>query len=120
MKKSSIIEFSIIMVLFGIVFFSFANKASYAFSVNYEEELYNQLIESIKNNTKIYAKNTKDFFKDGKDVYLTIKELADLNLVLADEDGNVVDPRDENKILNDVKVKISQKNDKIEVKILNN
>ena len=119
MKKRSIIELTIIMVLFGIVFFNFANKASYAFSVDYEKESYNQLIDSIKNNTKIYAKNTKDFFKKDEDVYLTIKELANLNLVLADENGNVIDPRDENKTLNDVKVKITQNKGKIEVNVLN-
>ena len=118
MKKRSIIELTIIMAVFGVVFFSFANKASYAFSVDYEKESYNQLIDSIKNNTKIYAENTKDFFKDGEDVYLTVKELAALNLVIEDENGNVIDPRDDSKVLNDVKVKVSQKNNKIEVNVL--
>ena len=118
MKKKNIIEFSIIMIVFGIIFFGFANKVSYAFNVDYEKESYNQLIDSIKNNTKIYAKNTKDFFKDDNDVYLTIKELADLNLVIKDENGNVTDPRNEEKNLNDVKVKISLNKDKIEVNVL--
>lgn len=121
MKKNgyTIVELLIVLAVFGLAYFMIANKVSYAFKVDYNSEIYNQTITSIEKNAKIYAENNLDLFKEGKDVYLTVADLAQKNLVFHDNNGVVSDPRENGKTLNDLKVKLTLESDNsVTVKVL--
>lgn len=119
MKKINGLAISafVILIVFTIVYFIMANKASYNFSTDFETELYNLKIDNIKKQAKLYGENTTDLFKDKTDVYITVADLAQVDYVI-NNDGIVTDPRNENKNLNDVKIKLTYKNDEVTVKVL--
>ena len=107
-------ELIIVIVVIGIGYFILANHLSYAFSVDYEEAMYNQTISYIEKNAKIYAEANLDTFTE----YMTVDELVEKG-VLLNTDGKVVDPRDENKSLNDLRIKLTLKNNKVTAEVLN-
>lgn len=106
-------EMIILLVVVGIGYFVLANHLSYAFSVNYEDEMYAQTISYLEENAVIYAEANPDNFEE----YMTVDELVEKNMVL-NEDGKVLDPRDENKSLNDLRIKLTKKDDKITAEVL--
>ncbi len=122
MKKSgyTIPELVVLMVIVGVVYFAVANKASYAFSVNYEDDLYNQTIASIEESAKIYGENNPSIFDgvEGNSVYMTVDDLAVLNVIFTNSEGVVVDPRHEDKTLNALNVKITKQDDKVTAEVL--
>lgn len=120
MKKNgyTTVELIIVFAIFGIFYFVAANKVSYAFSVDYQSEMYNQTISSIENSAVIYGENNLELFDEEKTIYLTIGELAEKNAIFVNKEGVVYDPRNEDKKLNDVKVKLTYKNNKVSAKVL--
>ena len=108
----------IILGIFTIGYFLIVNKFSYNFDVNFEEDLYELKIAAIEKQSEIYAKGHSELFSESSDVYLTVEELATENVIISDNDGNVLDPRDSEKTLNELKVKITNKDDEITAKVL--
>ena len=81
--------------------------------------MYAVTINSIEKQSVVYGQNEKDLFKDKSSVYVTVEDLIKKGYYFADdEEGNVEDPRDTSKNLNDVKIKITNKNNKITAKVL--
>lgn len=117
-KGFTTIELLVVIAVFGIVYFVAANKISYAFSTDYDTELYNQTLNYIETSAKIYGEYNLALFEEEKEVYVTVGELAEKNIVLANTEGTVNDPRDENKNLNNMKIKLTYKNDKVTAKVL--
>lgn len=118
MNKKSIIVLSIILGIFTIGYFTSAIIVSKNFKGNYEEELFEQKIAAIETQAAIYAENTEDLFKDEKSIYYTIEELALANVIVSNKDGVVLDPRDNNNELNNLKVKITNEDGKVTAKVL--
>lgn len=112
------VEILIVILVVGVIYFITANNISYAFEVNYEEDLFNQTVESIEKNATIYGKQNLDLFKEEKDYYITVGELAELGLIFTDGKGTVIDPRNEEKTLNDLKVKLTCENEEVTAKLL--
>lgn len=112
------IELVVVLGIFSIAYFASAIAISKNFNVNYEEELYNQKIAAIEKQASIYGENKEDLFKDGDSVYMTIEDLAKENVIVASEEGVVADPRDSEKNLNDLKVKITSNDNKVTAKVL--
>ena len=107
-------ELIIVIVVVGIGYFLVANHLSYAFSVNYEDEMYAQSIEYIEKNAEIYAEANLDNFTE----YMTVDDLVEKGILL-NTDGKVLDPRDENKSLNDLRIKLTLKDNKVTAEVLN-
>lgn len=120
MRKSGFttIELLVVIAVFGIVYFVAANKISYTFSTDYNTEIYKQTIASIETSAQIYGENNLKLFEEDKEVYVTVGELAKQNIVLANTEGTVNDPRDEKKTLNDMKIKLTYKKEKVFAKVL--
>lgn len=120
MKKNgyTIPELVIVIVIFGVIYFLIANNISYAFSLNVEEELYNLTIDNIEKTAKIYGENNLELFKEDKDIYLTVSELIENNILTAEE-GKLTDPRNSSKDLNNLKVKLTLEDEnKVTAKVL--
>lgn len=120
MKKNgyTVPELIVVVAIFGIIYFIAANKVSYAFNIDYDQKLYDQTLASIENNATVYGENNLKLFDEEKDVYMTVGDLAEKGLVLCRTEGVVSDPRDEEKTLNDLKIKLTYENEKVTAKVL--
>ncbi len=121
MKKNgyTVPELVIVIIIFGVVYFLVANNISYAFTLDVDQELYNLTIESIEKKAQIYGEANLDLFDEDKDIYLTVNDLIERSIIFPDKDGKIVDPRNENKELNNLKVKITLEEDnKVSTKVL--
>lgn len=123
MKKSmnkgyGVVELVIVLAIFSVGYFVTANIVAKDLNVNYEETLYENKINTIETQAKMYAQNTESLFKDSASIYMTVEQLANLNAVQFDKEGKVTDPRNTGSDLNNLKVKITNKDNKIEAKVL--
>lgn len=119
MKRGySIVELVIVLGVFSVFYFGASWVISGELNVNYEDELYEQKLAYIVSQTKVYATYNDELFKEDDIVYKSIGELAQLNAIHKNTETDVYDPRDKEKTLNNIKVKIEKKDDKIEVKVL--
>lgn len=112
------IELLIVIGVIGVIFFVGANQVSSTFDIDYNKELYDQTIETIEKTAEVYAEVNKELFSESTDIYLTVGELVEKNTALASSEGVVSDPRDNNKNLNDLKVKLSLTDDNVTAKVL--
>ena len=112
------IEMIIVLALFTVGYFVVANIISYNFDVNYEEDLYDLTISSIEKQAALYGENNTEIFAESNDVYMTIEQLAAANAIISTSEGVVADPRDDSKILNDIRVKITNNDDEITAEVL--
>lgn len=119
MKKLNAITICLFGVIgvFTVAFFIWANKVSYEFSVDYSDKLYDLKIANIEAQAQTYAEANKDIFKDEAEKYITVDDLAKLGF-MATNDGKVVDPRNDEKDLNNIKIRLTYKNEKVDVKVI--
>ena len=101
-----------LLAVFTVGYFALANMFSYDFDVNYEEDLYD-----LKN-AVIYAEGHEELFAESSDVYMTVEELALANVIISNSEGVVEDPRNSEDTLNDLRVKITNKDDVITAEVL--
>ena len=123
LKSKNIILYEILVAIFifTIIYFIVANHISYSFSYDEKLALYESKINLITSCAEIYAQKNMDLFNEKDTVYITVNDLVESGLIDADdESGNVKDPSSDVKTLNDIKIRISYKNDKISSKILTN
>ena len=110
-KGYTVAELAITLGVFGIAFFIAAGSISNVFNFDYKTDLYNMTISAIENQASLYGKMNPELFEEDKSIYVTIDDLAQANVVISYEDGKVLDPRDNTKKLNDIKVKITKESD---------
>ena len=117
-KGYSTVELIVVIAVFTVGYFVVANMLSYNFDVNYEEDLYNLKIASIEEQAEVYASAHTELFTESKDIYMTVEELAENNVVVCTSEGVVADPRNSEETLNDLRVKITNDDDKITAQVL--
>lgn len=117
-KGYSAVELIVVIAVFTVGYFVVANMLSYNFDVNYEEDLYNLKIASIEEQAEVYASAHTELFTESKDIYMTVEELAENNVVVCTSEGVVADPRNSEETLNDLRVKITNDDDKITAQVL--
>lgn len=119
MKKDgySVIELVVVLSLFSIAYFAGAFMISKTLDVDFENDSYKQKLGYIENGAVMYAKLNEDLFKENKTIYVTVEDLVEAHTIYS-TGGLVTDPRDKDNNLNNVKVKITNENDKIKAKIL--
>lgn len=112
MKKNgyTIKELIIILSVFTVVYFSGVILVSHCFNYNQENDEYIAKLDLIKTQALLYAKDHTDEFNDNK-LIIYANDLVKSNYLSADESGNVVDPRETTKNLNDLKIEITKNND---------
>ena len=107
-----------LLAVFTVGYFVLANMFSYNFDVNFEEDLYDLKIAAIEKNAVIYAEGHEELFAESSDVYMTVEELALANVIISNSEGVVEDPRNSEDTLNDLRVKITNKDDVITAEVL--
>ena len=107
-----------LLAVFTVGYFVIANMFSYAFEVDFEEDLYNLKIAAIEKNATIYAEGHEELFAESSDIYMTVEELALAGVIISNSEGVVKDPRNSEDTLNDLGVKITNKDDRITAEVL--
>lgn len=121
MKTKNLIVYEIasILLVFTIVYFISVNKVSYAFSYDDVKELQESKVKLINSSAKLYGEINCDLFEESDTIYVTVNDLVANGYLLPDDDkGNVKDPSGDVKLLNDTRIRITNKDGKIDVKIL--
>ena len=110
-----------VLFVFTIIYFVTANNISHAFEYDESHEKYEMKIDLIKSMSDIYAKKNIELFDEKSVIYITVQDLVDNDLIDADNtNGDVKDPTSEVKTLNDLKIRLTNKDGKISSKVLTN
>lgn len=117
-KGYTVVELVVTLAVFTVVYFTGAIIVSGNFKGVTSEDRYEQKIAAIEKQASIYGKSNEELFKESNSVYVTIEELALANVIVTNGVGTVADPRDEDKTLNDIKVKLTKEKDKVTAKVL--
>lgn len=109
----TLIELLILMGVVGLLSIVFLTKTSYAFTDN-SDEYYNNIISLAIDSAKKYGETSKKLQEEKSEI-ITIGELVEKKYMGANEDGKVVDPRNENKNLNGIRIllKLNEDNNQI-------
>ena len=117
MKKKNgytVLDVLVVVIVFGAIALFTISKVSYALS-NDASEVFKLQVNLIEMQAKKYGEDNKDKIGDSG-MTITVKTLVTEKYLYADnEDGDIVDPREEKKTLNDKKIKITYDNNKEEV-----
>ena len=121
MKKNgyTIIELVVVLAVFSVGYFAAAIFVSDKISFNFEEELYNEKISSIEKQASIYAMSDESLFTEDDTAYVTVGDLSEKNAIISNKDGKVIDPRNNDNNLNNVKIKLVKKGESVIAKALN-
>ena len=109
MKKNgyTVIELVVVLAVFSVGYFAATWIISGKVNVNFEKQ------------ASIYAMTDESLFEKDKVAYLTVGDLVEKNAIISNENGKVNDPRNEEKDLNDIKIKLTKDNDKVTAVVLN-
>ena len=106
-KDKRYISLVAVLVLFTVVYFVLVINVSHAFAVDYNvNATYDAKIDVIKKSAMAYGENNLDLFKDNDTIYIKVQDLIDNNLLVADNDGNIVNPLKSDDLLNNKVIKI--------------
>lgn len=121
MKRNgyTVIELVVVLAVFSVGYFAAAWIISGKVNVNFEELLYEEKISAIEKQASIYAMSEESLFEKEKVAYLTVGDLAEKNAIISNENGKVDDPRNDEKNLNDIKIKLTKDDDKVTAVVLN-
>lgn len=120
-KSKNIINYVLlaVIIVFSIAYFAIANNVSHAFEYDEQANIYQSKIALIEKLSNLYAEKNMSLFDEKETVYITVQDLVNDNLLEADDNnGSVKDPTSEVKTLNDVKIRLTNKNGKVTVKVL--
>lgn len=121
MKKNgyTVIELVVVLAVFSIGYFVAVWVVSGKVAVNFEEELYKEKLDAIEKQASLYAISDESLFDKEMVAYVTVGDLVEKSAIIVNANGVVIDPRDEESSLNDIKIKLTKENDKVNVTILN-
>ena len=111
-KGYTTIELLIVIGLFSIAYLVGTINVSHAFSYDENNTAYEAKINLIEHQAKEYAKaNSETLFKDANTINIYANDLVKNNYFAGNGNGSILDPRDENKTLNDLKIEITKDGD---------
>ena len=108
-----------LFVVFSVGYLITVNNVSYALVNDEENYLYDNKLKLIQKSAKLYGENNSNLFAEKDSIYVKVSDLVKEGYILADDkDGNVFDPNNDAKKLNDLKIRITYKNDKVTTKVI--
>lgn len=120
MKKNgyTIIEMLVVIGVLGIFTVVMLSTTSYAYKDN-STKYYDETVKEIEKLAVEYGKTLTNL-KDEENLVITLSDLIDNGYYTANEEGNVVDPRNSKANLNGLKIKLNYISEgKIEAKVIN-
>ena len=117
-KGFTTVELLITIAIFTVIYFIGVYNVSHAFSYSPQEEEYKAKIHLIEKQAVEYAKQDKTFFDKKNTVYLYVEDLVQANYLSSDKEGDVIDPRNSTKSLNNLKIKLIKEKKSIKASIV--
>ena len=117
-KRFTTVESLITIAIFTVIYFIGVYNVSHAFSYSPQEEEYKAKIHLIEKQAVEYAKQDKTFFDKKNTVYLYVEDLVQANYLSSDKEGDVIDPRNSTKSLNNLKIKLIKEKKSIKASIV--
>lgn len=120
MKKNgyTILEMLVVIGILGIFTITLLATTSYAYKDNTTEH-YNEVTKMIEHRAKSYGATLNNLKEEGN-LVITLNDMIEAGFYEADEDGNVVDPRNSKANLNGLKIKLTYtENGEINAEVLN-
>lgn len=117
-KGFTTVELLITIAIFSIIYFIGVYNVSHAFSYSPHEEEYQAKIHLIEKQAVEYAKQDKKFFEKKNTVYIYVEDLVKANYLAGDKEGDIMDPRNSTKSLNNLKIKLIKEKKEIKASIV--
>ena len=115
-KGYTVKEILLISIITGTIFAMIFANTSYAFNDG-SDKLYDTKIENILKLAKTYGEHSLEL-QEEKTMIVTVSQLVEEGYLLGNEDGNVLNPKNNNKNLNSLRILLKiDKNNKITAKI---
>ncbi len=101
-KGYTLVEMGILIAVVGVAMLLVLLNTSYAF-VDNGEVLYESKVNTILAHAEVYGETSTSLSTDGV-LIVTVNELIESGTLIGDENGEIVDPRDESDTLNDMEI----------------
>mgnify|MGYP001095802278 CR=1 FL=1 len=114
------VEVLIVVVLLGVVAFITINKTSYAFGMD-NTKIAAELKNLIEIRATDYGLEHKEIFEESGEYVVTVEDLIDNHYLEGNADGIIINPMDNNKSYNNLKVRLiyNKDNNEIDASIIN-
>ena len=109
-------ELLIVIMVMGVLTMLIIGYTSNAFK-DKTGDYYNEIEHAIEKQAVLYG-NTLDNLKEEGHLMITLDDVINAGYFIANEDGNVVDPRNSKNTLNGIKIKLTYKNDKVTAEVI--
>jgi competence protein ComGC len=109
-------ELLIVIMVMGVLTMLIIGSTSNAFK-DKTGDYYNEIEHAIEKQAVLYG-NTLDNLKEEGHLMITLDDVINAGYFIANEDGNVVDPRNSKNTLNGIKIKLTYKNDKVTAEVI--
>jgi competence protein ComGC len=109
-------ELLIVIMVMGVLTMLIIGSTSNAFK-DKTGDYYNEIEHAIEKQAVLYG-NTLDNLKEEGHLMITLDDVINAGYFIANEDGNVVDPRNSKNTLNGIKIKLTYKNDKVIAEVI--
>ena len=111
-KGYTIKELLIVISIFSVIYLIGVLSVAHAFKYDKLTEEYNSVITLLKAQAEQYAEDKSNaLFKEGNTATIYANDLVKDKYFKADDNGNILDPRDTSRNLNDIKIEIIKDND---------
>ncbi len=117
-KGFSTVELLITIAVFSVIYFIGVYNVSYAFSYTPTEAEYEAKVHLIEKQAVEYARVEDSLFEKKNTVYIYVEDLVTANLLVGDKEGDIKDPRNTTKSLNNLKIKIIKEDKNIKASIV--
>lgn len=109
-------ELLIVIAVMGIFTIGLVGATSNAFK-DKTSDYYSEVEHAIEKQAALYGKDLEALKEEGH-LMITLDDVINAGYFIANEDGNVVDPRNSKNTLNGIKIKLTYKNDKVTAEVI--
>lgn len=111
-------ELLIVIAVFSVAYFIGVGKVSYAFSNDEAQSTYDNRVNLLEHQAKLYAENNPNLFSENNIIDIYAKDLVKNNYFVGNDNGDIVDPRDTSKTLDDLKIEITKTENDYSAKVM--
>lgn len=109
-------ELLMVIVIMGILTIAIIGSTSNAYK-DKTGDYYKEMEHAIEKQAVLYG-NTLSTLKEEGHLMITLEDVIEAGYFVADEEGNVVDPRNSKNTLNGIKIKLIYENDKVKAEVI--
>ena len=109
-------ELLIVMIIMGLLTITIIGTTSNAYK-DKTSDYYSEMEHAIEKQAALYGGTLNNLKEEGH-LMITLDDVIEAGYFIADENGNVVDPRNSSNVLNGIKIKLVYENDKVTAEVI--